>query len=87
MRLWLAYLVLGLSVAFLAALVLAGCTTTPTEPQINVTGNSGTVNVIVPTGTNSAGGTAPCGATTVPNGSAGCPTTNNTTNNNAEATR
>ncbi len=45
------------------ALLLVACDTSdPIGPQIRVTGNSGPVTVVVPTGSGSAGSTAPCGA-------------------------
>lgn len=42
---------------------LIGCgDSDPTGTEINIEGNTGPVTVIVPTGNNSAGSTAPCGA-------------------------
>lgn len=87
MKLWMAYVMLGVTVSLLIALAVAGCTyPDPAGPTVSIAGNNAPVTVIIPTGDQSAGGTAPCGAQSQPVGPTGCPstsTTNNTTNNEA----
>lgn len=86
MKLWMAYVTLGASMALLLALMLAGCTyPDPAGPTVNVTANNAPVTVIIPTGDQSAGGTASCGAQTQPASGTGCPSTTNNTTNNEEA--
>jgi hypothetical protein len=60
-----AYTVLGLALALIVALSLAGCGWgTPSGPQYRVDHNSGDVSFINTPGAGSTVGTAPCGATT-----------------------
>lgn len=60
MKLYMAYLAMGFSLALIVALALAGCTGgDPTGPTVDITGNSGPVTVNVPTNT-SIVATAPC---------------------------
>jgi hypothetical protein len=64
-------------------ILLASCgSSDPTGPQVKVEGNTAPVTVIVPSGDNSAGGTAPCAATTVSNTSNSCPITTTTNTDN-----
>lgn len=70
----------------LVIVMLGGCTSgDPTGPTVDITGNSGPVTVIIPTGSSSAAGTAPCAATTTANVTSTCPTSADASGNNSSA--